>query len=207
MIFVLRLPSLKSTWLLQRSVPVCSSSNDFLKSAPGFSTRLLSASQLQSPFQSQLGVLLLSRQPSILVTLPCVDDFQYPRFSSSVQLRFFETLFSSHVCAGTSLASKNPERSGYQTNLTAPRATFQREAKTSFRPSNFLHKTQRHVCNDERHSLQKRHTRQNWKEDTNRPVHVTKSCHTSFPLLFPLTTTLALNCHSTTTVRQRHLMQ
>ena len=51
-----------------------------------FSTRLLSASQLQSAFQSELGVLLSSRQPSIPVLLPCVDDFQYLCFSSSAQL-------------------------------------------------------------------------------------------------------------------------
>ena len=54
--------------------------------APGFSTRRLSVSELQSPFQARLGVLLLSRQPSILVLLPCVDDIQYPCFSSLVQL-------------------------------------------------------------------------------------------------------------------------
>ena len=43
-----------------------------------FSTRLLSIPQLQSPVQSRLGVLLLSSQPSILVLLPCVDDFHCP---------------------------------------------------------------------------------------------------------------------------------
>ena len=65
----------------------CCSSSDFLTVCTWFfSTRLLSASQLQSSFQSRLGVLLLSRQTSILVLLPCDDDFQYPCFSSSVQL-------------------------------------------------------------------------------------------------------------------------
>ena len=54
----------------------CSSRNRFFNSA----------AQLQSPLQSQLGVLLLSRQPSILALLQCVDDFQYPSLSSSVQL-------------------------------------------------------------------------------------------------------------------------
>ena len=79
--FVLRLPSLQSTWLLQRSVTVCCSFSCFC-----VPPRLLSASQLQFPLQLRLGVVLLSRQPSILVLLPCVDDFQYPCFSSSVQL-------------------------------------------------------------------------------------------------------------------------
>ena len=82
--FDLRLPSLQSTWLLQRSVAVCYPSCCFCVTS--LSTRLLSASQLQSAFQSQLGVLSLSRQPLILVLLPCVDDFQYPCSSSSVKL-------------------------------------------------------------------------------------------------------------------------
>ena len=51
-----------------------------------FSTRQLSIPQFQSPLQSQLGVLLLTRQPSILALLQCVDDLQYPCLSSSVQL-------------------------------------------------------------------------------------------------------------------------
>ena len=56
--------------------------------------------QLQFPLHSRVGVLLLSRQPSILVLLPCVDDFQYPCFSSSVQpTSFLETLFSKYVSA------------------------------------------------------------------------------------------------------------
>ena len=126
MFFALRDPSLQSTWLLQRSIPVCCpfccfcvtpfhtssvlcccSSSDFLTVCTWiFSTRLLSASQLQSSFQSKLGVLLPSRQPSILVLLPCVDDFQYLCFSSSVQLlSFFETLFStSRPAVGTALS-------------------------------------------------------------------------------------------------------
>ena len=78
MLFVLRNPSLQSTWLHQRSVTVC---------CP------LSIPQLRSPLQSQLGVLLLSRQPSILALLQYVDDFQYPCLSSSVQL------FSSRHCS------------------------------------------------------------------------------------------------------------
>ena len=106
MFFALRNPSLQSTWLLQRSVTVCCPFCCFCVTPFShivrfvslllkrfldnlhlvFSPRLLSASQLQSSFQSQLGVLLLSRQPSILVLLPCVDDFQYLCFSSSVQL-------------------------------------------------------------------------------------------------------------------------
>ena len=114
MFFVLRNPSVQSTWLLQRSVTVCChfccfcvtpflfhtssvlcccSSSDFLTVYTWFfSTRLLSASQLQFPLQSRLGVLLLSRQLSILVLLPCVDDFQY-------LTSFFKTFFSSFVSA------------------------------------------------------------------------------------------------------------
>ena len=73
-----------STWLLQRSVTVCC---PFCCSCvTSLSTRLLSAHRLQSPLQSRLCVLSLSRQPSIPVLLPCVDDIQYPCFSSSVQL-------------------------------------------------------------------------------------------------------------------------
>ena len=65
MFFVLRLPSLQSTWLLQRSVAVCHPSCWFCVTS--LSTRLLSAYRLQSPLQSRLGVLSLSRQPSTLV--------------------------------------------------------------------------------------------------------------------------------------------
>ena len=57
----------------------CSSRNRFFNSAAFYSS-------LQSPLQSQIGVLLLSRRPSISALLQCVDDFQYPRLSSSVQL-------------------------------------------------------------------------------------------------------------------------
>ena len=42
--------------------------------------------QLQFPLRSLLGVLLLSRQPSILVLLLCVGDFQHPFLSSSAHL-------------------------------------------------------------------------------------------------------------------------
>ena len=76
-------PSSASFAALQRSVAVCYTS--CCCCITSLSTRLLSASQLQSPFQSQLGVLLLPRQPSILVLLPCVDDFPCPCLSSSVQ--------------------------------------------------------------------------------------------------------------------------
>ena len=100
MFLVLRGPSLQSSWLLQRSVTVCCSFCCFcvtpfhtssvfvllLFKKSFFSTRQLSTLQLQSPLQSRLGVLLLSRQPSILALLKCVDDFQYPCLSSSVQL-------------------------------------------------------------------------------------------------------------------------
>ena len=70
-----------------------------------FSTRLLSACRLRSPLQSRLGVVSLSRQPSILVLLPCVDDFQYPCFSSSVQLLSSRpcTLRTSRPAVGTAL--------------------------------------------------------------------------------------------------------
>ena len=60
------------------------------------STRQLSVPQLQSPLQSQLGVLLLSQQPSSLVLLQCVDDFQQILLSRH-RSNFFETLFS--ACA------------------------------------------------------------------------------------------------------------
>ena len=62
-----------------------------------FSTRLLSASQLQYPLRSRLGSFLLSRQPSVLALLQCVDDFQYPCFSSP-----FELLSSRHCSPRTS---------------------------------------------------------------------------------------------------------
>ena len=81
MFFVLRLPSLQSTWLVQRSVTVCCPS--VVSVSHPFSTRHLSIPQLQFSLQSRLGVLLPSRQPSLLVMLPCVDDFQCPCFSSS----------------------------------------------------------------------------------------------------------------------------
>ena len=93
-VFVLRLSSLQSTWLLQRSVTICFSScfcvTPFHTSSVlcccstrnRFSTRKLSIPQLQS----QLGVLLLYRHPSILALLQCDDDFQYPCLSSSIQL-------------------------------------------------------------------------------------------------------------------------
>ena len=74
----------------------CSSRNHFFNSA----------AQLQSPLQSQLGVLLLSRQPSILALLQCVDDFQCPSLSSSVQLlssRHFSTR-TFQPAAGTALS-------------------------------------------------------------------------------------------------------
>ena len=127
MFFALRNPSLQSTWLFQRSVTVCCPLccfcvtpfshivrfvslllKRFLDSLHlVFSTRLLSASQLQSSFQSQLGVLLLSRQPSILVLLPCVDDFQYLCFSSSVQLLSSRhcSLRTSRPAVGTAFCS------------------------------------------------------------------------------------------------------
>ena len=93
-------PSLQTTWQLQRSVTVWLLLLLFLCHNPFFSTRHLSIPQLQFPLHSRVGILLLSRQPSILVLLPCVDDFQYPCFSSSVQpTSFFETLFSSCVSA------------------------------------------------------------------------------------------------------------
>ena len=81
MFFVLRLPSLQSTCLVQRSVTVCCPS--VVSVSHPFSTRHLSIPQLQFSLQSRLGVLLPSRQPSLLVMLPCVDDFQCPCFSSS----------------------------------------------------------------------------------------------------------------------------
>ena len=84
MFFVLWNSSLQSTWILQRSVTVCCPS--VVSVSHPFSMRHLSIPELQFPLQSRLGVLLLSRQHSILVLLPCVDDFQYPRPSSSVHL-------------------------------------------------------------------------------------------------------------------------
>ena len=89
MVFVLRLPSLQSTWLLQRSVTpfhtssvlcCCTSRNRFFNSAAFY---LLNFNLL---FNLNLVFSWLSRQPSILALLQCVDDFQYPCFSSSVQL-------------------------------------------------------------------------------------------------------------------------
>ena len=101
--FVLQLPSLQSTWHLQRFAAVCYPSCCFCVTS--LSTRLISACQLQSPFQPQLGVLLLSRQPSSLVLLPCVDDFQCPCFSSSVQLLSSRhcSLRTSRPAVGTAL--------------------------------------------------------------------------------------------------------
>ena len=70
------------------------------------SNRLLSAYRLQSPLQSRPRVLELSRQPSILVLLPCVDDFQYLCFSSSVQLLSSRhcSLHASRSAVGTALS-------------------------------------------------------------------------------------------------------
>ena len=94
-VFILRLPSLQSTWLLQLSLNVCCTSCFFrvtpfhtssafvwliLKKNRFFNSAAFYFSQLQSPLHSQLGV----------------DDFQYQCLSSSVQL---ETLFSSYVSA------------------------------------------------------------------------------------------------------------
>ena len=81
-VFVLRLPSLQSTWLLQRSVSVSCTSCCFCVTPFNTSSVLCccsstnrSAAFYSSTSQSQLGVLLLSRQPPILALLQCVDDF------------------------------------------------------------------------------------------------------------------------------------
>ena len=58
----------------------CTSRNRFFNSAAFHSSTSISFFDLNLVFS------WLSRQPSILALLQCVDDFQYPCFSSSVQL-------------------------------------------------------------------------------------------------------------------------
>ena len=100
MFFVLRLPSLQSTWLLQRSVAVCYPSCCFCVTS--LSTRLLSASLPQSPFQSQPRCSLAFSATWCSLAFSATfnscpaamhDGFQCPCFSSSVQL------LSSRLCS------------------------------------------------------------------------------------------------------------
>ena len=98
MFFVLRLPSLQSTWLLQRSVAVCRPSSCFCVTLPSTPRPFCVAAPQETAFFNSAAFYSSTSIASSISTwcsltfsatfnlLPCVDDFQYPCFSSSVQL-------------------------------------------------------------------------------------------------------------------------
>ena len=117
--FVLRNPPLQSTWLLQRSITVCCpfccfcvtsfhtssvlcccSSSDFLTVCTWFS-QLGCFLLLNFNLRSNLNLVFSCFLGSLPFLLCCnvLMTFSILVFSSSVQLTFFETLFSSYVSA------------------------------------------------------------------------------------------------------------
>ena len=109
--------------------------------------------------------------------------------------------------AGLSVTSKHSKKSGCQTNSTAPLTTFKRELQP---PCDLL----KLHTNTEARSKQGIHSKEaqgvhattkKERKDIHRPAQITKTCHTSFPLIVSSHHRPLPCCHCPSTMRGEHL--